>query len=84
MKKIIIYTSTYCSYCITAKNLLENENLIFEEKNVDLEPTFKLEMISRANGSKTVPQIFIDNEHIGGCDDLLDLHQSGTLRKKFL
>ena len=84
MKKIVIYTSTFCPYCITAKNLLENENLVFEEKKIDMEPTLKLEMINRANGQTSVPQIFIDDKHIGGCDDLLDLHQNGILRKKFL
>ena len=84
MKKIIIYTSTYCPYCITAKNLLENQNFQFVEKNIDLEPELKTEMINRSNGQKTVPQIFFDEVHIGGCDDLVDLHQRGILKKKLL
>ncbi len=84
MKKIIIYTSTYCPYCITAKNLLENQNFQFVEKNIDLEPELKTEMINRSNGRKTVPQIFFDDVHIGGCDDLVDLHQRGILKKKLL
>ena len=84
MKKIIIYTSTYCPYCITAKNLLENQNFQFVEKNIDLDPELKTEMINRSNGRKTVPQIFFDEVHIGGCDDLVDLHQRGILKKKLL
>tara|TARA_Y100000766_G_C18626244_1_gene468546 strand:+ start:209 stop:475 length:267 start_codon:yes stop_codon:yes gene_type:complete len=79
MKKIIIYSSSICPYCLAAKRLLENLGLNFNEKIIDNAPDLKNEMISISNGKKTVPQIFIGQKHVGGYDDLEILHNSGKL-----
>ncbi len=76
--RIEIYTKEMCSYCIRAKNLLKLKNVDFEEINLDTQPEKAAEMISRAQ-KRTVPQIFIDNIHIGGCDDLYELESNGKL-----
>ena len=68
--KILIYTKSTCSYCIRAKQLLEREGLGYEEIRVDLEPKELEKMIAASNGRRTVPQIFINDKHLGGCDDL--------------
>ncbi|RTK92458.1 MAG: glutaredoxin 3 [Rickettsiales bacterium] len=78
MKKIIIYTTTICPYCDRAKALLKRKNLSFEEINVEDENTRNL-MVQKANGRKTVPQIFIGDYHVGGCDDLYSLEQNNKL-----
>lgn len=75
---IEIYTREMCSYCIKAKNLLKLKDIDFVEINLDMNPEKIAEMISRAQ-RKTVPQIFIDNKHIGGCDDLYELESNGKL-----
>ena len=81
MKKIIIYSSSLCSYCIAAKKLLEQQNLSFEEKNIDFDKQLKNEMIKKSSGKKTVPQIFFDNYHVGGCDELFEIYNNGNLTK---
>ena len=81
MKKIIIYSSSLCSYCIAAKKLLEQQNLSFEEKNIDFDKQLKNEMIKKSSGKKTVPQIFFDNHHVGGCDELFEIYNNGNLKK---
>ena len=68
MKKVEIYTKAYCPYCIRAKSLLDNKSVGYTEYKIDTHPELRASMIERANGSYTVPQIFIDNKHIGGCD----------------
>ncbi len=70
MKKIIIYSSTICPYCISAKKLLGNLRLKFQEKIIDNNPLLREEMVSKSDGKKTVPQIFIGEKHVGGYDDL--------------
>ncbi len=82
MAKIEIYTSPFCGFCHSAKNLLGKKNATFEELDVMLHPTRKREMVERAGGRTSVPQIFIDGEHIGGCDDLYALEASGMLDTK--
>jgi glutaredoxin 3 len=69
MKKILIYTAAVCPYCVRAKQLLQAEGLVYTEIRVDLDDTEREKMIVRS-GRRSVPQIFIDDEHIGGCDDL--------------
>ena len=69
MKKILIYTSDICSYCVRAKQLLQSKGLDYTEIRVDLDDAEREKMIARS-GRRTVPQIFFDDEHIGGCDDL--------------
>lgn len=78
MKKIIIYTTSTCPYCTRAKALLDKKKLPYQEINAENEK-IRAEMINKANGHKTVPQIFIENIHIGGCDDLYALDKKGKL-----
>ena len=79
MKKIEIYTTATCPYCIRAKALLNKKGAAFEEIRVDINPALRPEMVERAYGRTTVPQIFIGDLHIGGCDDLHDLDDAGQL-----
>lgn len=79
MPKIIIYTTATCPYCIRAKALLTEKGAAFEEIRVDADPLRRTEMTARAQGGYTVPQIFIGERHIGGCDDLYALDYSGKL-----
>jgi glutaredoxin 3 len=79
MKNVEIYTTPICGFCSAAKRLLNFKNVSFVEMNVMIDSALRMEMIQRANGSQTVPQIFIGNEHIGGCDDLHALENAGKL-----
>jgi len=79
MKPVEIYTSPLCGFCHAAKRLLKEKGVTFSEVNVLAQPGRKAEMIKRANGGRTVPQIFIGDTHVGGCDDLYALEQSGKL-----
>ena len=76
---IVIYTSNYCPYCVKAKRLFDQLDVAYEEINIEKDPAQRDVMLGRANGQRTVPQIFIGDRHIGGCDDLYALHQSGEL-----
>ena len=82
MARIEIYTSPFCGFCYSARNLLGKKNADFEELDVMMHPTRKREMVARAGGRTSVPQIFIDGEHIGGCDELYALEASGVLDAK--
>ena len=77
--KVEIYSSKLCPFCARAKHLLNQKGVVFEEIDVDTSPGRRAEMIKRANGHYTVPQIFIDNSHVGGSDDLATLEQEGKL-----
>jgi len=79
MKTVEIYTSPLCGFCHAAKRLLTQKGVTFAEVNVLTDPERKPEMIQRANGGRTVPQIFIGDTHVGGCDDLFALEQAGKL-----
>ena len=79
--QIDIYTSPLCGFCTIAKNLLIKKCLDFNEYDVLKDPSLKPVMIERANGSETVPQIFINEQHIGGCEQLFGLDQNGNLDK---
>lgn len=79
MQPVTIYTSPLCGFCHAAKRLLNSKNVEFEEIDVMMKLAKKQEMMSRANGRHTVPQIFIGETHVGGCDDLYDLERSGKL-----
>jgi len=79
MKEIVIYTTEYCPYCVQAKQLLKSKDAEYKEINVDTYPEQKAVMIEKANGSRTVPQIFIDDYHVGGCDELYALDKQGKL-----
>lgn len=75
---VTVYTSDWCPYCQRAKVLLTQKNVTFSEINVDEDAKFREEMIARSN-RRTVPQIFIGDKHVGGCDDLFELDRSGEL-----
>lgn len=76
---IEIYTRPGCGYCSAAKSLLTRKNAAFTEYDVAADPSWRAEMLSRANGGTTFPQIFIDKAHVGGCDDLYALDREGKL-----
>jgi glutaredoxin 3 len=76
---IQIYTSPLCGYCHAAKRLLQSKDVEFVEVDLANEPERREEMVQRSNGGSTVPQIFIDDHHVGGCDDLYDLERAGKL-----
>lgn len=79
MPNIIVYSGTGCPYCIRAKQLLKHKNASFTEINVRADPSALAEMLAKSQGKQTIPQIFIDDKHIGGCDDLYALDQAGQL-----
>ena len=77
--QVEIYTWQTCPYCIRAKLLLWWKGVPYTEYKIDGDGAARLRMAERANGSKTVPQIFVNNQHIGGCDDLYALDRQGRL-----
>ena len=79
MANIEIYTSPYCGYCHRAKQLLSRKGAAFTEIDVMTDGARRAEMTTRAQGRQTVPQIFIDGKHIGGCDELHALDRAGGL-----
>jgi len=79
MPVIEIYTTRYCSYCHAAKALLKRKGVAFTEIDLGRDWERRNEMIERANGGVTVPQIFIGNVHVGGCDELHALERAGRL-----
>lgn len=79
MKPVEIYTSPLCGFCHAAKRLLTQKGVEFTEIDVLRDPNRKPEMIQRANGGRTVPQIFVGETHVGGCDDLYALEREGKL-----
>ena len=76
---IVIYTTTYCPYCDRAKMLLKSKGLAFEEIDVTNDEALRAELVVKAEGRRTVPQIFINDKPIGGFDDLYQLNQAGKL-----
>jgi glutaredoxin 3 len=76
---IDIYTTRFCPYCTSAKRLLESKGAKFTEIDVTGDPEGRGAMVARANGRMTVPQIFIGETHVGGCDDLYALERAGKL-----
>ncbi|MBY8821240.1 glutaredoxin 3 [Sphingomonas colocasiae] len=79
MAKVEIYTKAFCGYCVRAKALLGRKGVAFEEYDITMGGPKRQEMLERAPGSLTVPQIFIDGRHIGGSDDLAALDAAGGL-----
>ena len=77
--KITIYTTPWCGYCLAAKSLLQQKGAAYEEIDVSGDPTLRQEMIAKAGGKRTVPQIFIAGTHVGGCDELHALDRRGQL-----
>ena len=79
MPRVEIYTKGLCPYCARAKRLLDQKGVSFQEYEVSMDAAKRSEMIQRAGGRTTVPQIFIGERHIGGSDDLAELERSGQL-----
>lgn len=79
MQTVEIYTSPLCGFCHAAKRLLAQKGVNFAEIDVLANPDRKPEMITRASGGRTVPQIFIGDTHVGGCDELYALERAGKL-----
>jgi glutaredoxin 3 len=79
MKSVTIYTTPFCGYCFAAKKLLSQKGVDFEEIDVAREPERRVEMIQRALGRRTVPQIFIGGEPVGGFDEIRALDRAGKL-----
>jgi glutaredoxin 3 len=79
MSPIELYTTPYCPYCLSAKDLLRQKGVQFNEVDVSGHPQLRAEMTRRASGRSTVPQIFIGATHVGGCDDLYALEDAGEL-----
>lgn len=82
MAEVEMYSTMWCPYCSRARTLLREKGVDFDEIDIAEEPGRRAEMIERAGGSRTVPQIFIDGEHIGGCDELVALDRAGKLDAK--
>lgn len=79
MQAVEIYTSPLCGFCNAAKRLLTQKGIAYKEFDIWADPARKPEMLARANGRHTVPQIFIGETHVGGCDDLYALDRDGKL-----
>ena len=79
MPAITIYTKSWCPYCSAAKKLLNEKGAAFTEIDIERTPEARAEMIQKAKGRSTVPQIFIGEKHVGGCDDLYALDDRGQL-----
>ena len=79
MATVEIYTKPTCGFCHMAKRLLNAKGISYAEVNISAQPERRAEMIQRAGGSSTVPQIFVGDTHLGGCDDLMALDRGGKL-----
>ena len=79
MPKIEVYSTAFCPYCVSAKNLLKSKGLEWTEVRIDTDPAQRDAMLARSGGRRTVPQIFINDAHVGGFDDLVAADRSGKL-----
>jgi len=79
MKTVELYTTPTCGFCHAAKRLLSSKGVSFSEIDLSRQPERRAEMMGRSSGGRTVPQIFIGDTHVGGCDDLYALEQAGKL-----
>jgi glutaredoxin 3 len=79
MAEVELYTTMWCPYCTRARRLLDEKGVAFVEHDIEAEPERRAEMIRRAGGRSSVPQIFIDGEHIGGSDEMVALDRAGRL-----
>ncbi|HXD37099.1 MAG TPA: glutaredoxin 3 [Rhodanobacter sp.] len=79
MPKIEIYSTAVCPYCVGAKNLLKSKGLEWQEVRIDTDPVQRDAMLQRSGGRRTVPQIFINDQHVGGFEDLVAADRSGKL-----
>lgn len=79
MPEVVVYGTGICPYCTRARALLQKKDVPFEEIRVDMQPERREEMVERAGGGTSVPQIFIGDMHVGGCDELYALESAGRL-----
>jgi glutaredoxin 3 len=79
MTEVVLYTTSLCPYCHAAKDLLRRKGISFREVDVSGDPEGRSRMMRRAGGRRTVPQIFVGETHVGGCDDLYALEREGRL-----
>lgn len=79
MTDVTIYTRALCGYCTAAKRLLDSKGVAYDERDATFSPDLRQEMMARAHGRSTFPQIFIGDTHVGGCDDLHALERAGRL-----
>lgn len=79
MPEVVMYSTLMCPYCQRARMLLRQKGVDYTEILVDREPAYRPEMIRKAGGRTSVPQIFIDSLHVGGCDDMFELDHQGRL-----
>jgi len=79
LQKVEIYTGPFCAYCFRAKSLLKRKKLDFIEYDIHADQAKRSEMLKRSGGARTIPQIFINNRHVGGCDELYALERKGEL-----
>ena len=80
MKNIIVYTGPFCNFCDAAKRLFSRNNLKYEEIDISTKDGLRDEMIKKANGKRTIPQIFFDDQHIGGYDEVRALEKENKLK----
>jgi glutaredoxin 3 len=81
MASVEIYTTTVCPYCVKAKRLLDAKDVDYVEHNLTGKDAEREELVKKSGGMRTVPQIFINGQHIGGCDNLYELEEKGELDK---
>lgn len=79
MAQVTIYTKPYCPYCSRAKDLLDGKGVAYTEIEASSDPEKKAEMVQRSGGRMTFPQIFVGDQHLGGCDDVVALDRAGKL-----
>ncbi|AKI03272.1 Glutaredoxin, GrxC family [Hoeflea sp. IMCC20628] len=79
MTDVILYTRQFCGFCTAAKRLLDGKGVGYTEHDATFSPDMRQEMIAKANGRSTFPQIFIGSTHVGGCDELMALDRAGKL-----
>ncbi|MEJ8475745.1 glutaredoxin 3 [Roseibium algae] len=79
MAEVVIYTRQLCGFCTAAKRLFEKKGIAFEEFDATFNPALRQEMVEKANGRSTFPQVFVGSTHVGGCDELHDLERAGKL-----
>jgi glutaredoxin 3 len=79
MKPVRIYTTPICPYCVRAKSLLAKKGVTVDEVDIFMDDAARQEMLAKSGGARTVPQIFVGDTHVGGCDDLYALEKAGKL-----
>ncbi|PVB61555.1 glutaredoxin 3 [Labrenzia sp. 011] len=79
MAEVVIYTRQLCGFCTAAKRLLERKGVTYKEFDATFDPGLRKEMVQKANGRSTFPQIFVGSTHVGGCDELHALDRAGKL-----